>query len=215
MSKNRRKCKTPKEQKQPTNPPVNIVLPDSLSAEEMQQIITNALLAVEDAKEQRATEKKEQERKNFREAMGYKDYSTEKGLKKSILVFLNRIKMIFKLLFAPKRLIKGDDATFGLLKMTVETFFWLAKWATTLFAAIVIAYIPLQYIVEAIPVISIGQNVIFGMYAVVSFLLSRMFRMASIEVDKIEDRSLLFGIFASITSIVSIVVAIIAVVQGG
>ena len=99
--------------------------------------------------------------------------------------------------------------------MTVETFFWLAKWATTLFAAIVIAYIPLQYIIEEIPVISVGQNVIFGMYAVVSFLLSRMFRMASIEVDKIEDRSLLFGIFASITSIVSIVVAIIAVVQGG
>ena len=215
MSKNRRKSKTPKEQKQPTNPPVNIVLPDSLSAEEMQKIITNALLAVEDVKEQRTTEKKEQERKNFREAMGYKDYSTEKGMKKSILVFLNRIKMIFKLLFAPKRLIKGDDATFGLLKMTVETFFWLAKWATTLFAAIVIAYIPLQYIVEAIPVISTGQNIIFGMYAVVSFLLSRMFRMASIEVDKIEDRSLLFGIFASITSIVSIVVAIIAVVQGG
>ena len=215
MSKNRRKSKTPKEQKQPTNPPVNIVLPDSLSAEEMQKIITNALLTVEDVKEQRATEKKEQERKNFCEAMGYKDYSTEKGLKKSILVFLNRIKMVCKLLFAPKRLIKGDDATFGLLKMTVEIFFWMAKWATTLFAAIVIAYIPLQYIVEAIPVISIGQNIIFGMYAVVSFLLSRMFRMASIEVDKIEDRSLLFGIFASITSIVSIVLAIIAVVQGG
>lgn len=215
MSKNRRKCKTPKEQKQPTNPPVNIVLPDSLSAEEMQQIITNALLAVEDTKEQRATEKKEQERKNFREAMGYKDYSTEKGLKKSILVFLNRNKMIFKLLFAPKRLIKGDDATFGLLKMTLEIFFWLAKWATTLFAAIVIAYIPLQYIVEAIPVISIGQNVIFGIYAVVSFLLSRMFRMASIEVDKIEDRNYLFGLFASVASIVSIVIAIIATVKGG
>ena len=45
---------------------VNIILPDSLSAEEMQQIITNALLAVEDAKEQNAKEQKEQERKNFR-----------------------------------------------------------------------------------------------------------------------------------------------------
>ena len=213
MSKNRRKAA--KEQKQSTNVPVNIVLPNSMSAEEMQQIITNALLAVEDAKAHKANEQKEQDRKNFRKAMGYKDYPHEKGLKKSILVFLNCIKMIFKLLFAPKRLIKGDDATFGLLKMTVETFFWLAKWATTLFAAIVIAYIPLQYIVEAIPVISTGQNIIFGMYAVVSFLLSRMFRMASIEVYKIEDRRLLFGIFESIKSIVSIVLAIIAVVQGG
>ena len=80
MSKNRRKAS--KEHNQSASTPVNIVLPDSLRAEEMQQIITNALLAVEDAKEQKAKEQKEQDRKNFREAMGYKDYSTEKGLKK-------------------------------------------------------------------------------------------------------------------------------------
>lgn len=194
---------------------VNIVLPDSMSAEEMQRIITNALLAVEDAKEQKAKEQKEQDRKNFREAMGYKDYPNEKGLKRKILIFLNRVKMIFKLFFAPKHLIKGDDATFGLLKMSIETFFWVAKWASTLFTVFAIAYIPLQYIVEAIPVLPIMSNVLLGCFAFSSFLLSRMFRMASIEVDKIEDKSFLFGIFASITSIVSIVVAIIAVVQGG
>ena len=194
---------------------VNIVLPESMSAEEMQQIITNALLSVENAKEQKVKEQKEQECANFREAMGYKDYPNEKGLKRKILIFLNRVKMIFKLFFAPKHLIKGDDATFGLLKMSVKMFFWVAKWAATLFAMCAIAYIPLQYIVEAIPVLPIMSNVLLGCFAFSSFLLSRMFRMASIEVDKIEDRSLLFGIFASITSIVSIVVAIIAVVQGG
>ena len=211
MSKNRRK--TPKEQKQSTSMPVNIVLPDSLSAEEMQQIITNALLAVEDAKEQKAKEQKEQDRKNFREAMGYKDYPQEKGLKRSFLVFCNRVKMLFKLFFAPKHLIKGDDATFGLLKMSIEIFFWVAKWAATLFTVFAIAYIPLQYIVEAIPVLPIMSNVLLGCFAFSSFLLSRMFRMASIEVDKIEDRSLLFGIFASVASIVSIAIAIVAIVK--
>ena len=40
-----------------------------------------------------------------------------------------------------------------------------------------------------------------------------MFRMASIEVDKIEDRSLLFGIFAFVASIVSIVIAVVAIVK--
>ena len=192
---------------------VNIVLPDSLSAEEMQQIITNALLAVEDAKEQKAKEQKEQDRKNFREAMGYKDYPNEKGLKRSFLVFCNRVKMFFKLFFAPKHLIKGDDATFGLLKMSIEIFFWVAKWAATLFTVFAIAYIPLQYIVEAIPVLPIISNVLLGCFAFSAFLLSRMFRMASIEVDKIEDRSLLFGIFASVASIISIVIAIVAIVK--
>ena len=211
MSKNRRK--TPKEQKQSASTPVNIVLPDSLSSEEMQQIITNALLAVEDAKEQKAKEQKEQERANFREAMGYKDYPHEKGLKRSFLVFCNRIKMLFKLFFAPKHLIKGDDATLGLLKMSIEIFFWVAKWAATLFTVFAIAYIPLQYIVESIPVLPIMSNILLGCFAFSSFLLSRMFRTASIEVDKIEDRSLLFGIFASVASIVSIVIAIVAIVK--
>ena len=192
---------------------VNIVLPDSMSAEEMQHIITNALLAVEDAKEQKAKEQKEQDRANFREAMGYKDYPSKKGLERKFLVFCNRVKMIFKLFFAPKHIIKGDDATFGLLKMSVEMFFWVAKWAATLFAMCAIAYIPLQYIVESIPVLPILSNVLLGAFAFSSFLLSRMFRMASIEVDKIEDRSLLFGIFASVASIVSIVIAIVAIVK--
>ena len=48
---------------------------------------------------------------------------------------------------------------------------------------------------------------------IIALLFSRMFRMASIEVDKIEDRSLLFGIFASVASIVSIVIAIVAIVK--
>ena len=121
--------------------------------------------------------------------------------------------MIFKFFFASKHLIKGDDATFGLLKMSVEMFFWIAKWAATLFAMFAIAYIPLQYIVESIPGLPIMSNVLLGAFAFSAFLLSRMFRMASIEVDKIEDRSLLFGIFTSVASIVSIVIAIVAIVK--
>lgn len=201
-------AKKNKNSKNASNNNVNIVLPDSLSAKEMQQIITNALLAVEDTKEQRAKEQKEQDRKNFREAMGYKDYPHEKGLKRSFLVFCNRVKMLFKLFYAPKHLIKGDDVTFGLLKIFIEIFFWVAKWAATLFTIFAIAYIPLQYIVETIPVLPIMSNLLLGGFAFSSFLLSRMFRMASIEVDKIEDRSLLFGIFASVASIVSIVITI-------
>ena len=194
MSKNRRK--SAKEQKQSANVPVNIVLPDSMSAKEMQQIITNALLAVEDAKEQKAKEQKEQERKEWEETVGS-----------------NPIKRFFKILFLPKKYIKGDKTTFALLKVFVGMFFGLAKILTLLFSIFAIAYIPLQYVIAGIPNLSIGQNIILAVYAVLSFLFSRMFRMASIEVDKIEDRSLLFGIFASVASIVSIVIAVVAIVK--
>lgn len=194
MSKNRRK--TAKEQKQSTNVPVNVVLPDSMSAEEMQQIITNALLAVEDTKEQKAKKQKEQELKEWEETVGN-----------------NPIKRFFKILFLPKKYIKGDKTTFALLKVFVGMFFGLAKILTLLFSIFAIAHIPLQYVIAEIPNLSIGQNIILAVYAVLSFLFSRMFRMASIEVDKIEDRSLLFGIFASVASVVSIAIAIVAILK--
>lgn len=192
---------------------VNIVLPESLSTDEIQQIIVNALLAAEETKAQKAKQQKEEEQKKFQEAMGYKDYSKSKGIKKQIQVSLNRLKMLVNLLFAPKRLIQGDSATFGLLRIFIEMFFWLAKVLTMLFTIVVAIYIPLQFISDGIQVLPVVQNVLLGVYALVSFLLSRMFRMASIEVNKIEDKNLLFGIFASIASIVSIVIAVIAIVK--
>lgn len=44
-------------------------------------------------------------------------------------------------------------------------------------------------------------------------VLSRMFRLATIKVDKIEDQNVLFGIVASTTSFVSMVGAIIALIK--
>lgn len=91
-------------------------------------------------------------------------------------------------------------------------FFLFAKIVTTLLSIGIIAYILLQCIIKDIPTLSVIQNILLGLFVVPLFLFSRMFRMASIEVNKIEDRNLLFGIFASVTSIVSIVIAVIAFV---
>lgn len=66
---------------------VNIVLSDSLNSEEIQKIITNSLLAVEDAKAQKIAEQKEIERKELRKFMGYKEHDDKKGFKKNYLFF--------------------------------------------------------------------------------------------------------------------------------
>lgn len=91
-------------------------------------------------------------------------------------------------------------------------FFLFAKIVTTLLSIGIIAYILLQCIIKDISTLSVIQNILLCLFVVPLFLFSRMFRMASIEVNKIEDRNLLFGIFASVTSIVSIVIAVIAFV---
>ena len=56
-----------------------------------------------------------------------------------------------------------NDFLIGLQQLPFDNkmFFWVAKWAATLFAMCAIAYIPLQYIVEAIPVLPIMSKTIF------------------------------------------------------
>lgn len=193
MAKERKKKKA----QQPTAP-LNVALPSGISAEEMQYIIAKAMVEAEELKEQKKNEQREKEREEWEKTVGK-----------------NPFKRFFRVLFMSKKHIKGDKTTFALLKMFIEMFFGLAMILTLLFSISAIVSIPLQYVIDAMPKMSVGENVLLGLYALVSFLFSRMFRIASIEIDKIEDRNLLFGIFASITSIVSIVIAVLAVVKGG
>lgn len=60
-----------------------------------------------------------------------------------------------------------------------------------------------------------GVQVLFYILMALSmFMISRLFKIARIESEKMEDKNNLYGLFASITSIISIVIAIIAIVKG-
>lgn len=215
MPKNKRKHnnKAIQENRQFAAGSINIVTTDSMSADEIQQIITNAILAADEAKKQNEREQKERECCELRDIIGYKEYEDKNGIIRYVLLFFNRTSMIVKLLFAPKRVIKGDETTFGLLKMFVEMILRMTEYITMMFSFVSAIYIPLQYVVEVIPTLSIFQNIVLGLFVLATFLLSRMVHMAAIEIYNIEDRNLLFGIFASLTSIVSIVISAIAIVK--
>ena len=213
MSKKKGKVKTSKEKKQFVTTQDNINFLNSFTAEQMQQIITNALLAAEEYRKRRLEEQKEKDQEKLQKAIGYNDYTNETGLKRFILILINRLKLFLKFLFMPKHLIKGDGATFGLLKTCAEYFFLILQWTTTLFSIIGVIYIPLQYVDKDIVALPVWETVLLGCFAFISFVLSRMFRMVYFEIHKIEDRSLLFGIFTSITSIISIVLATIAILK--
>ncbi len=215
MSKNRRKSKTPKGQKQPINPSISIVLPDSLSAKEMQHIIAQAIVEAEEIKEQNGQAKKEKALKQWRSDIGYKEYDDKCRLWRGVKTFFNRLKCFAKVCFLPQKKIQGDRASFSLMQMFLHIFFILVKWllvlATISSAGVGIYSLCTSPVLSTDWIVSLYSTVI----AIPLFLLSSLFRMASIEVEKIEDRNYLFGLFASVASIVSIVIAIIATVKGG
>ena len=76
-----------------------------------------------------------------------------------------------------------------------------------------IAAILLQFIIPDAPIVAWYIDVVIIVWAFPIFLLSRIFRMASYEIDRIKDYNYLFGLFATVTSIISIVIAIIAIVK--
>lgn len=191
---------------------LNIVLPETLSADEMKNILVEAMFEVEKRKADAEQEKAEKELKDWRDSLGIKEYPKDAKIRfRNVKQFFNTFGAFFRLSFISKKKIKGDRATTGLLKFFLAIIFDLAKFVLTVWSALLMLSIPLQYIVDSIPVLSIPQNILVFCFAVVSFVLSRLFRIASVEIDNIDDKNYLFGVFASITSIVSIIVAIISI----
>ena len=191
---------------------LNIILPESLSADEIKNILVDAMLEVENKKAEAPKEKADKDLKEWRESLGIKEYPKDAKIRfRRAKQFFNTFGAFFRLSFISKKKIKGDRATTGLLKFFLAIIFDVAKFALTVWSALLVLSIPLQYIVDSITILTISQNILVFCFAILSFILSRLFRTASVEIENIDDKNYLFGVFASITSIVSIIVAIVSI----
>lgn len=203
-----------KKHKSTANNNITIVLSESLSSNEIKNILVEAMLDVEKHKAEAEQEKKNKELKERRKLLGIKEYPQGKKIHfVAVRSFLNRIGALFKLSFISKDKINGDWATTALLKSLLTIVFELAEVGLFLFSSLILIYVIYQLVVESITVFLILQNVLYLCFAFLFFSLSRIFRVASVEVENIDDKAYLFGVFASITSIVSIVVAIVSITK--
>lgn len=187
---------------------VNINLPENMSAEEMQRIIANAIVEAEEIKAQKEEEQRKVDLAEWHNKIGYKEY--ENKLKQ----FFNEVKVLKNILFLPKNDIKGDLASSVLLKSFIALFFWIMKWCSLLLAIFLISYLPARFFIEKMSSFPWLLYLYCIPFAFLAFIFSRLFRMAGIEIDNLDDRNYLFGLFASITSLVSIIIAVIAIVKG-
>lgn len=193
---------------------INIYLPENLDKDELQYVIANALVESEEIKKRRDEKRKEEEFKIWRENIGFKDYSDSKYKCKCIFQFFNDIWIMFKLAFIPRRKIYGDRAISTLLKMVLAMFFGVGSLIMLLLGLFLFALIPLQFFYPSIQ-FPWYVYLFFAVFSYFMFIISGIIKMASIEIEKMEDHSYLVEIFASVTSIISITIAIIAVVRGG
>ena len=146
---------------------MNIVLPESLSAEEMKNILVEAMLEVEQRKAELANTENENDLKEWRKSLGIKDYSADKKIRfRKISKCAIPFMPFSNYLFYPKSQIKGDRATIGLLKFFLCAIFDMAKIILTLCSICLIAFIPLQYFIQSLTPLSISKKYICVLFCV-------------------------------------------------
>lgn len=208
MPRNKNKRKNAKK---PLGTPISIVFPDNISADEMKHIIAGGLLEFEQQKKQREDEAKELSCKEWQHAIGVKDFSSVKRPKKWLLQSFNFLQVFWNICTVPQKHIKGDGVIFSLMQMILAMLFGAVN-VILLILAFLIVLCPLGSFLGVIPAMRWENIAVIWSCGLLAFVLSRIFRIASFEIIKMEDHNYLFGLFACVTSIISVVIAVITLV---
>ncbi len=172
----------------------------TIEDERITKIIVNALTEYDKQKQDKKKAEEERIRKADEKRLGI---NGNKG----------KIRTVLKILLRPKKYAKNINAGAGLVRVALYAFYKLVELIVGLCAILFIAVIPLQYCIPSVVPMKWYLSVVSGVWGITLLLLSRMFRIAAIEVDEVKDNNYLFGLFTAVTSIVSAIVSIIALVK--
>ena len=162
--------------------------------------------AHEEYEHYRQTEKEKEEKRQQEEwlkTLNQKEYfPNEKWIWRKCHQIRNDFFLFKNLLFIKAKDVKDMRATFGLMRLAVIGIFALCKWVLYLCAASMI-YGIWNNSIE----IALGC-----MIAIVLWVFARIFRIASFEIEKIEDGNSIIAIFSGVLSFVAVVIAIVAII---
>lgn len=172
----------------------------TIEDERITKIIVNALTEYDKQKQDKKKAEEERIRKADEKRLGI---NGNKG----------KIRAVLKILLRPKKYAKNINAGAGLVRVALYAFYKLVELIVGLCAILFIAVIPLQYCIPSVVPMKWYLSVVSGVWGITLLLLSRMFRIAAIEVDEVKDNNYLFGLFTAVTSIVSAIISIIGLVK--
>ena len=182
---------------------------ERLSDDEFRNLIADSLLLYDQKKQEREKHRQEEERRKWQEKVGLRDYSGRPLLPRTLLTFANRFIVFIKILFLPKRKIEGDHATSFLLNLAVSETFRVTAWLLWIGAFLLVGRGIRGLAQPGYSSMSTIQNITAICLALLSVIFAQIFRMASIEVEKMKDRNYVADIFAAVAAVAGIIVAIV------
>ena len=190
-------------------PPLNITLSDGMSASEMQSLIVRALLEYDQKKQERDKQIEANALNEWRQRIGYKDYSDRKLLSRIVLTIANSLMTLLKVLFMRKKQITGDFATISLMRIAISLVFFIAKWVLWGISIVLFLAYPCSLIVPGIPEIRFSEAVLRIEIGLITLLFAQLFRIASIEIEKMKDRNYIVDIFAAVAAVAAIIISLV------
>lgn len=211
MSKKNSKSKNSQDKAKPTIP--SAIFPAEMSQEEMQHIIANAIIEAQKTKEDAKQKQKEANIRELQEAIGFKKYNDKNRLLRIIKIAINEFKCIFKICVLPRKNIKGDRVTFGILSMLLTLIFALVS--------LVLYVVTFIFFVCGIIALIRGQGAplwgiewyIFIPFSFAAFLFASIFRISSIEIEKVEDRDYIQSLLNIVLTIIAVVFAYLSLIK--
>lgn len=172
--------------------------------------LAEAIVKAQKIEKEQQIKEKEQAFIEWRNSLGYKEYSNKNKITKKFLTFGNRIKVSFKLMFLSKN--KKIETSFSaiFLQTLLMGFFNFLKHATLISS---ILFIGFMFYHPEIDFENYDYFVLSGL-AIFSFLYSRFFRLISIEIDQMNDKEQLLSLFTAVVAIIPLVEVVFNFLKG-
>lgn len=183
---------------------------DSVNVDIDYNRLAKAIVKAKIIEEEQQIKEKEQAFIEWRNSLGYKEYSDKSKLLKNFLTIGNRIKVFFKLMFISKN--KKIETSFSaiFLQTLLVGFFNFLKHATLISSILFIGFMFYH------PNIIFENHYYFVLsgLAIFSFLYSRFFRLISIEIDQMNDKEQLLSLFTAFVAIIPLVEIVFDFLKG-
>ena len=143
----------------------------------------------------------------WRTEVGYNEHKNKKGFSKKFFCACNRVKVVWNIMFISKKKHIATSPTSSFIQGLTASFFNLIQWILTVFTIgfiVAIFYHPnIQY--------GVVEYFMCGSFALLSFMLSRIFRLMSIEIEQMSNREQVLGVFTAVVSVIPLIEKIVEI----
>lgn len=172
---------------------------------ELANAIVLAQKEAEALREKEQEQLREKQQQEWEIVLGKKVYLKENCVTKILHRWRNSVVPFFKIMFLSREEVEGDRATFVLLRSAL----------LFLFGAIKLLFYLLTIVLIAASIYSFEKkrfafSIIPLMYALLAFMLGRIFRIAGFEIEKMKDRTYLLSILSAVTALIAMILALVA-----